>query len=347
MGSVKNHTLPLITIGIVVFNREWIISEMLASVQSQTYPHQRLFILVVDGGSTDNTTKTAEQILAHSDFNGYELVIEKSNIPEARNICIQKMRGDFLLFWDSDVILKPDAAFLLFETIKEENADIVAAQVTNVLVDSIGEISEKLNEIDVGSETERKKVEANWVGMGQTLITKELLEKVAFDPDFTVIEDADFSFRAIEEGFRIVQVEEVIGLDVNSRRNRFSEVSGIDMSLRNSLRGIGKRAKVQLLAYKSPMTLNAAIEFFMENKRILFYLGYVPIVILMIYGFADQNLILALTGPTYLGAFMIFQIKKRGLSKGLKATMRSVIVGIPLSVLLVYYSLKLILRKKR
>ena len=101
--------LPLITIGVVVFNREWIIEKMLASVQSQTYPHDKLFVLVVDGKSKDNTVKIAEQVLAESDFNGYQVIVKESNIPEARNICIQNMRGDFLLFWDSDVIMESTA----------------------------------------------------------------------------------------------------------------------------------------------------------------------------------------------------------------------------------------------
>ena len=72
MLSINQKDLPLITVGVVVFNREWIIKRMLASVQSQTYPHDRLFVLVVDGKSMDNTVKVAKQVLAESDFNGYE-----------------------------------------------------------------------------------------------------------------------------------------------------------------------------------------------------------------------------------------------------------------------------------
>src|SRR5208283_2796837 len=98
MLPIDEEDSPLITIGVVVLNREWIIRQMLASVQSQTYPHNKLFVLVVDGGSKDNTAKSAEGILASSDFSGYEVLVKESSIPEARNICIQKMRGNYLFF---------------------------------------------------------------------------------------------------------------------------------------------------------------------------------------------------------------------------------------------------------
>ena len=86
----------MITVGIVGFNREWIIEKMLRSLQSQTYPHNRLFVVVVDGGSKDSTVKVMNDFLAKSDFYGYEVIVEKTNIPEARNRCIKKMKASLL-----------------------------------------------------------------------------------------------------------------------------------------------------------------------------------------------------------------------------------------------------------
>jgi glycosyltransferase involved in cell wall biosynthesis len=100
---------PLVTVGIVVLNRAWIIDKMLTSLQRQTYPHNRIFVLLVDGESKDDTVKTARQFLDNSDFSGYEIVIKKCNIPEGRNVCIERMKGDMLFFWDSDVIMGANA----------------------------------------------------------------------------------------------------------------------------------------------------------------------------------------------------------------------------------------------
>lgn len=146
ISTKSREDLPLITVGVVVFNRAWIIKRMLASVQSQTYPHDKMFVLVVDGKSRDDTVKLAKQVLAESDFSGYEVFVKDSNIPEARNICIQKMKGDFLLFWDSDVIMEETAVSCMLETLKKENVDMVASTVTEVTVDSADDVDQKWEE---------------------------------------------------------------------------------------------------------------------------------------------------------------------------------------------------------
>jgi glycosyltransferase involved in cell wall biosynthesis len=97
MQATKRRVYPLITVGIVVFNREWIIEKMHRSLQSQTYPHDRLFVVVVDGGSKDNTVRVMNDFLAKIDFFGYEVIVEKTNIPEARNL-YQKDARRFYFF---------------------------------------------------------------------------------------------------------------------------------------------------------------------------------------------------------------------------------------------------------
>jgi glycosyltransferase involved in cell wall biosynthesis len=99
----------LVTVELVALNRAWIIDEVLLSIQSQTYSHDSLFMLFVDGASRDGTADLAKQKLSQSDFKGYEVIIQKCSIPEGRNICLERMRGDLLLFWDSDVIMESDS----------------------------------------------------------------------------------------------------------------------------------------------------------------------------------------------------------------------------------------------
>lgn len=79
---------PIVTVGIVVLNREWIIGEMLRSLLNQSYPHDKISVIVVDGGSKDRTVEIAEKILDTSGFMSYEIISRKCNIPEGRNICI-------------------------------------------------------------------------------------------------------------------------------------------------------------------------------------------------------------------------------------------------------------------
>src|SRR5208337_217630 len=190
--SKPQENLPLITIGVVVFNREWIIKKMLASLQSQTYPHNKIFVLVVDGESKDNTVKFTKEVLAESDFNDYEVIVKKSNIPEARNICIQNMKGDFLLFWDSDVIMEQTTISRLMENMKKTEAGIVSAASIQTL---FFKTSKEITDFPKFNEPQQKEnlVLTSTAGMGLTLISKKVINSVTFDSTLTSGEDDDFS----------------------------------------------------------------------------------------------------------------------------------------------------------
>jgi glycosyltransferase involved in cell wall biosynthesis len=340
--------LPLITVGVVVFNREWIIKRMLASVQNQTYPHDRLFVLVVDGKSKDNTVKVAKQVLAESDFNGYEVIVKKSNIPEARNICIQNMRGDFLLFWDSDVIMEPTAIAHSLEILKKESADMVQSCVTEVTVGSADEIGEKWQEWETKYPRQEKTRIVDLTGTSNLLISKKVLKQLAFDPDLTFFEDQDFTSRATKQGFKILATGNVIGFDVNSNKP-YSSIYAFDMPLKEALRGIRKKGIIQAqnVTAGSSSISKAIIKFFLANKRYLFYVGYIPVMVLAVVGVLVQNWWLSLIFPLYFLLYAIVQVKKRGFTKGLNAAVRSFIVGIPTTYALLYYCIKLSVKRPK
>ena len=77
---------PLITVAIVVRNREWIIAKMLNSLFSQTYSHDKIYVLIVDGNSSDKTVEIARTILEKADFKGYDIIVKECNIPEGRTL---------------------------------------------------------------------------------------------------------------------------------------------------------------------------------------------------------------------------------------------------------------------
>ena len=330
----------MITVGVVVFNRAWIIKHMLASVQNQTYPHDKLFVVVVDGKSKDDTVAIAKQVLAESDFAGYTVIVKKSNIPEARNICIQNMKGDFLLFWDSDVIMEPTAIAHSLETLQRENVDMVLPNITEVTVTSADEIEEKWQEWEIKYPRQEKTQIVDWSGTGNLLISKKVLSKVSFDPDYTFLEDRDFSSRATKMGFKILRIRNVIGFDVNSPNQPYSSVYGFDMSLKEALRGIRKKGRLQAEDIRERSSFK---KFFWGNKRYLFYAGYVPVICLMVLGVLFQVPLLVLVFPLYFLLYAGFQIWKRGLLTGLNVVMRSFIVGIPTTYSLLYYCTRIVL----
>ena len=338
----KQQDFPLITVGIIVLNREWIIRRMLKSVQSQTYPHERLFVVVVDGKSKDKTAEIAKQVLSESDFNGYQVIVKDSNIPEARNLCIQNMKGDYLLFWDSDVIMEPTAVERMLEILRKENVDMVSSYVKEVTVNSPEEIDSKWQDWETKYPRQDTSRILYAAGTGNLLISKKVLTKLQFDPDYTFYEDQDFSARASKLGYKILETRSVIGFDVNTNK-AYSDIYAFDMPLNKALRGIRKKAVIQAQNITAGFpTVRAAVStFFLANKRYLFYVGYVPAIAITLVGVLILNLWVALAFPAYLLIYTILQFIKRGFARGLNAAARSLIVGIPSTYALLYYCLKL------
>ncbi|MFZ8823054.1 MAG: glycosyltransferase [Desulfurococcales archaeon] len=90
---------------IPTLDKEEIIGPVLNNIPSQSYPTEKMRILIVDGGSNDSTLGIVREILSNSNVD-YKIIQRRNNIPEARNICIESMRDDekALIFWDANIL---------------------------------------------------------------------------------------------------------------------------------------------------------------------------------------------------------------------------------------------------
>ena len=92
---------PLVSVVIPCFNQAGFLAEAIASVQKQSYPN--IEIIVVDDGSTDNTSEVAR---ASVNVKCYHQA--NAGLSAARNTGIKKSKGFFLVFLDADDVLYPD-----------------------------------------------------------------------------------------------------------------------------------------------------------------------------------------------------------------------------------------------
>lgn len=87
---------PDISIIIPTFNSEKTLAKTLRSVRSQSIAQSLVEIVVVDGGSSDGTVEIAQSF-------GCTIVRNDKKLPEfAKHIGIQKVRGTYCVFLDSD-----------------------------------------------------------------------------------------------------------------------------------------------------------------------------------------------------------------------------------------------------
>jgi glycosyltransferase involved in cell wall biosynthesis len=97
---------PLVSIIVPTYNKAQFLRESLLSAIKQDYPNTE--ILVVNDGSTDNSSDVARQVMKEFPLKKIEL-LEKPNggISDARNYGIARSRGEILMCLDGDDIALP------------------------------------------------------------------------------------------------------------------------------------------------------------------------------------------------------------------------------------------------
>ena len=112
---------PLISIIIPAYNAEKYIEECVNSTISQTY--KNIEIIVVNDGSTD---QTADIISALAKKDNRIKLFNKTNggVSSARNYGIEKSRGEYIFFIDSDDFIDPNCVEYYYSLVKKFNAEI-------------------------------------------------------------------------------------------------------------------------------------------------------------------------------------------------------------------------------
>ncbi|WP_010419531.1 glycosyltransferase family 2 protein [Anaerophaga thermohalophila] len=107
----NKHTIennPLVSVIIPAYNRETLIGETLDSILTQTYPNWEC--IIVDDGSTDHTIDVIEKYTKKDNrFRLFKRNREPKGAPTCRNIGLDKAKGEYVIFLDSDDILFPHA----------------------------------------------------------------------------------------------------------------------------------------------------------------------------------------------------------------------------------------------
>ena len=101
----------LVTIAVPTFNRAHLVKSAVDSALRQT--HQNLEVLIVDNGSSDNTS----QIVGEINDSRVRFIRNECNIGVAGNWqkCVDKSSGDYLLILSDDDVLEPRAISILLE----------------------------------------------------------------------------------------------------------------------------------------------------------------------------------------------------------------------------------------
>jgi glycosyltransferase involved in cell wall biosynthesis len=100
---------PLVSVVIPAYNAAAFVGEALRTVCQQSYPPDRMQIVVVDDGSTDETAAVAQEAMAREQHPFLLLQSPRPFGPSAaRNRGWQAARGDWIQFLDADDLIAED-----------------------------------------------------------------------------------------------------------------------------------------------------------------------------------------------------------------------------------------------
>ncbi len=181
----------LVSIVTATYNMADYIAETLDSILAQDYPH--LESIVIDDGSTDNTT----EVLAPYVATGRVRVIKQENAGQtvAKNRGIAEARGEFIAFCDADDTWRPDkltkqvAAFAT-----DPNIGMVFSDIN--FMDGNGDPYDMPHMKRVGGKITAELLVDNFIPFPTSIVRARVLEEVnGFDEDLTMSIDYDLWLR--------------------------------------------------------------------------------------------------------------------------------------------------------
>lgn len=120
----------MVSVILPVYNARKDLARCLDSILSQDY--ENLEVIAINDGSGDDSLEALERY-ARWDSRLKVFSQANSGVSAARNLALEKARGEYVRFVDADDALPPGAVRRMVEALEEARADLVIAPYTEVL----------------------------------------------------------------------------------------------------------------------------------------------------------------------------------------------------------------------
>lgn len=193
----------LISVIISVYNTEKYVKEAMESVLSQTYTN--LELIIVNDGSSDDSLKVIEAI-ARKDNRIVVVDIPNSGISKARNIGIEKAKGEYIAVMDSDDICTPNRLHVQLAFLLENNLDFCGSYIQTIGEGQGSVWKYPVAEIDIGYCMLLDSPFAH----PTVLIRREILKNYHYNINYQAAIDYELWCRLIADGFKCSNVKSVL-----------------------------------------------------------------------------------------------------------------------------------------
>lgn len=206
----------LISIGVVALNEEKYLPQLLEDFKKQTYDHQQIEILLVDGGSNDQTKVIMNEFKKQNDFYNVQVLDNPKKIQSAGwNVVFKHFNGDAIIRIDAHSSIPPNFV--------EENVECL-----NRKEDVCGGIRPNLIDDDTlwkrtllcaessmfGSSiaSYRRKAKQEYVkSLFHACYRREVIKQIGgFNEKLGRTEDNEFHYRITQAGYKICMSPDII-----------------------------------------------------------------------------------------------------------------------------------------
>lgn len=205
----------LISVIIPVYNRQNVIEECIRSILEQSY--QNFEIILIDDGSSDRTLDICRRI-AGGDPRIVLLTMDHAGVSAARNRGLEKARGEYIFFIDSDDVIHPLLLQTLITGMQNSDAAISGTGVLSIPEKNWNVYKEKIAQ-DVGSGKVtyqdhqqilqaffRETTPINLIG--GVMMRRDLVGNTRFRTDIYIGEDFLFIYENLIKGAAAVFLEQ-------------------------------------------------------------------------------------------------------------------------------------------
>jgi glycosyltransferase involved in cell wall biosynthesis len=198
---------PTISIVIPTYNRAPVLKETLAALLRQDHAPQ-FEIIVADDGSTDETRQVVADLAAQASQTLNRIYQENRGAAAARNLGLQRARGQILLFMDDDTIALPTLVAEHFRSHSRYTDNAVAVLGQEVLAPAVratpvnrSHVIPRWHALEDGQEVDWTHFLTGNISLKRSFLTDH---ELYFDESLSRFQDTEMGYRCWKNGLRII-----------------------------------------------------------------------------------------------------------------------------------------------
>jgi cellulose synthase/poly-beta-1,6-N-acetylglucosamine synthase-like glycosyltransferase len=219
----KGGVLPRVSLIIPAYNEEKLILRCLLNIKNLDFPKNKLEIIIVDDGSTDNTAELIEEFIRNN-VEKLDAQLRRRETREGKasalNYGRQLCKGEILVLTDADTILKEDAVKKITSNFVDPTIGAVTGNLSMLNFDQcyVTRIEKTYRSIFNMLRMGESRLDSTPIFNGPLIaVRKQLLEELKID---TIADDTELALRTRERGYKAVFDPEALAYTTTPRSGK-------------------------------------------------------------------------------------------------------------------------------